>query len=146
MERPETTYNKQETTWNDPQQVRHNLQLSELSNNEQKKARNRGNRFSSLTPFPSNNCFMENHGENRAPKICILSCVFITGYKIFRTRYELLWHSYIYICDAKTNLMNWAQKIKFWHRWNIQSFENDCSVVFIPWHWKTIKCRLYFAC
>ena len=25
---------------------------------------------------------MENHGENRAPNICILSCVFITGYKI----------------------------------------------------------------
>ena len=37
MERPETTYKEQETTWNDPQQVRHNLQRSELTNNEQKR-------------------------------------------------------------------------------------------------------------
>ena len=27
---------------------------------------------------------MENHGENTAPNIGILPCVFITGYKIYR--------------------------------------------------------------
>ena len=49
-----------------------------------------GNRFSSLTCFQPNiwlqsfeHCFMENYGENRAPNISILSCVFITGYKIY---------------------------------------------------------------
>ena len=58
------------------------------------------NRFSFLTCFPPNiwlqsfeHCFMENHGENRAPNICILSCAFITGYKIYWRRCESLWHS-----------------------------------------------------
>ena len=37
---PETTYNEQETTWSNPQQVRHNLQQSELINNEQKNMQN----------------------------------------------------------------------------------------------------------
>ena len=48
------------------------------------------NRFSSLERFQPNIwlqsfehcCFTENHGENRAPNISILSCVFITGSKI----------------------------------------------------------------
>ena len=58
-----------------------------------------GNRSSSLTCFSTNiwlqsfeNCFMENHGENRAPNICILSCVFITGRKIYRIPCKPLWH------------------------------------------------------
>ena len=38
--RPEMTYNKQQTTWNNPQQVRHNLQWSEFINNEPKKMQN----------------------------------------------------------------------------------------------------------
>ena len=49
-----------------------------------------GNRFSSLTRFQPNiwlqsfeHCFTENHDEKRAPNISILSCVFITGYKIY---------------------------------------------------------------
>ena len=49
-----------------------------------------GNRFSSLTRFQPNiwlqsfeHCFTENHGENRARNISILSCVFITGYEIY---------------------------------------------------------------
>ena len=29
---------------------------------------------------------MENHGENRAPKISILSCAFIKGYKTYGIR------------------------------------------------------------
>ena len=44
-----------------------------------------GNRFSSLILFQPNiwlqsfeHCFIENHGENRAPNTSILSCVFIT--------------------------------------------------------------------
>ena len=36
----ETTYNKQETTWNNPQLVRHNLQRPEPTYNKQKKALN----------------------------------------------------------------------------------------------------------
>ena len=49
-----------------------------------------GNWFSSLTRFqpnillrPFEHCFKENHGENRVPKISILSWVFIMGYKIY---------------------------------------------------------------
>ena len=59
------------------------------------------NRFSSLTRFQCvqsrlqsfEHCFTKNHAENRAPNISILSCVFITGYKIYRIRCEPLWHS-----------------------------------------------------
>ena len=103
LQRPEKTYNKQETTWNDLQQLRNNQQRPENTCNEQKKDAKRpttsrfpdyftiwGNRFSSLTCFYPNiwlqsfeHCFTENHGENRAPNISILSCVFITGYKIY---------------------------------------------------------------
>ena len=87
--RPKTTYNEQETTWNDPQRVRHNLQWPEHTYNEQRKDAKRpttsrfsdyftiwGKRFSSLTRFPPNiwlqsfkHCFTENHGENRASSI-----------------------------------------------------------------------------
>ena len=49
-----------------------------------------GNWFSSLTHFQPNiwlqslkYCFTENHAENRTPKISILSCEFITWYKIY---------------------------------------------------------------
>ena len=38
-----------------------------------------------------------------------------------------------------------SNKIKFWHRSKIQTLENDCLVVFIPSHWKTTECWLYFA-
>ena len=89
MKRPTTTYNKQETAWNDPQRVRHNLQWPEKTYNEQRKYAKRpttsifpdyftiwGNRFSSLTRFLLNiwlqsfeHYFTENHGENRAPSI-----------------------------------------------------------------------------
>ena len=116
VQQSETTYNEQETTWNDPQRVRHNLQRD-----TKQPTTNRfwdcftvwGNLFSSLTRLPANiwlqsfeHCFMENHSENRAPNICILSCVFFTAYKIYRIRCEPLWHSQIWICDAKVNLMN----------------------------------------
>ena len=50
-----------------------------------------GNRFSSLTRFPTNiwlqsfeHCFMENDGENKLPNVFILSCVFIMEYNIHR--------------------------------------------------------------
>ena len=87
--RPKTTYNEQETTWNDPQRVRHNLQWPEHNYSKQKKDVKRpttsrfsdyftiwAKRFSSLTRFPPNiwlhsfkHCFTENHGENRASSI-----------------------------------------------------------------------------
>ena len=38
--RPEASYNKQETTWNVSQPVRHNLQWPEPTYNKQKKMRN----------------------------------------------------------------------------------------------------------
>ena len=38
--RPETTYNEQETAWNDPPQVRHNLKWPEPTYNKQKKTQN----------------------------------------------------------------------------------------------------------
>ena len=38
--RIETTYNKQEITWNDPQRVRLNLHWSELTKKEQNKMQN----------------------------------------------------------------------------------------------------------
>ena len=103
LKRPTVTYNQRETTWNNPQRVRHNLQRPEPTYNKQKKTRNNqqqsrfwdyftiwDNRFSSLERFQPNIwlqsfehcCFTENHGENRAPNISILSCVFITGSKI----------------------------------------------------------------
>ena len=83
------TYNEQETTWNDPHRVRHNLQWPEHTYNKQRKDAKRpttsrfldyftiwGKRFSPLTLFPPNiwlqsleHCFMENHGENRASSI-----------------------------------------------------------------------------
>ena len=100
-------------TWNNLQWVRHNLQRSELTNNKQKKDTKSpttsrfwdfftvwGNRFSSLKRFPPNiwlqsfkHCFMENHGENRAPNICVLSSVYITGYEINRIVCEPLQQS-----------------------------------------------------
>ena len=45
---------------------------------------------------------MENHGKNRTPNIFILSCVFITGYKIYRVRCEQLWHSKILFARQKS--------------------------------------------
>ena len=103
LKRPTTTYNKQETAWNDPQRVRHNLQWPEPTYHEQRKdakwpTTSRfsdyftiwGKRFSSLTRFPPNiwlqsfeYCFTENHGQSRASRISILSCVIFTGYKIY---------------------------------------------------------------
>ena len=74
----ETTYDEQETTWNNPKQLRHNLQWPEHTYNEQRKDVKQpttrkisdyftiwGKRFSSLTRFPPNiwlqsfeHCFM----------------------------------------------------------------------------------------
>ena len=149
LKRPETTYNEQETTWNDPQRVRNNLQWPEPTNNERKKNKNKnknekrpttsrfwdyftiwGNRFSSLTHFPSNiwlqsfeHCFMANHGENRAPNICILSCVFITGYKIYRIR----WLTFV------------RQKSTSWLRQKKSNFELEKASK----HWKWLLGRFY---
>ena len=108
--RPETTYNEQETAWNDLQRARNNLKrpitsktqptttrtylqrakkIRKTTNNKQilRLFYTRGNRFSSLTRFQPKiwlqsfeHCFTENHSENRAPNISILSCLFITGY------------------------------------------------------------------
>ena len=47
---------------------------------------------------------MENHGENRAPNICMSSRIFITRYKIYRIP-----------CDARKLTLAW-EKVKFWHR------------------------------
>ena len=89
LKRPTTIYNEQETTWNDPQRIRHNLQWLEHTYNKQRKDAKRpktsrfsryftiwGKRFSSLIRFLRNiwlqlfaHCFMENHGENGAPSI-----------------------------------------------------------------------------
>ena len=91
----ETTYYEQETTWNNPKQLRHNLQWPEHTYNEQRKDVKQpttrkisdyftiwGKRFSSLTRFPPNNLVAviwallhgENeamlHGENRVSSIC----------------------------------------------------------------------------
>ena len=61
-----------------------------------------GNWFSFLTRFQPNiwlqsfiikHCFTENYGENRAPNISILSCVFISDIKFTGyLRCEPLWH------------------------------------------------------
>ena len=60
-----------------------------------------GNRFSSLTRCQPNiwlqlfeHCFTDNHGENRAPNVSILSCIFITEYKTYGilTLRTPLWH------------------------------------------------------
>ena len=84
--RPTTTYREQETTWNNPQWIRHNLQWPEHTYNKQRKDAKQpttsrfsdhfvlwGKRFSSLTRFPLNiwlqsfeHFFMDDHGENRA--------------------------------------------------------------------------------
>ena len=122
LQRSETNYNEQETTWNDLQRARNNLKRPTTSKKQpttiwgyQQRAKKDakppptsrfwdyftvlGNRLSSLTRFPPNtwlqlseHCFMENHGENRALNICILSCLFITGYNIYWIRCEPLWH------------------------------------------------------
>ena len=84
--RPETTYNEQETTWNNPQRVRHNLQWPKHTYNEQRKDVKRATtdfqiilqywENASLIFFSPNillqsfeHCFTENHGENRASSI-----------------------------------------------------------------------------
>ena len=107
---PTATYNEQETTWNFPQRVRHNLQRTYLQ--RAKKDAKRPtisrfwdyfiiwyNRFSSLTRFPPNvslqsfeHCFTYNHGENRASNISILSCVLLRDIK-FRGYVRTNWHS-----------------------------------------------------
>ena len=87
---PETTYNKQETIWNDLQQARNDLKRSTTSKTKKKKKdakRPTKSRFSdyftiwakwfsSLTRFPLNiwlqsfeHCFTENEGERRVSSI-----------------------------------------------------------------------------
>ena len=110
LKRPTTTYSEQETTWSDPQRVRHNLQWPENTYIEQRKDTKRpitsrswgyftiwGKRFSSLA-----NTFSTQHlvAVSRALLheeswwkqsvkhllSCIrrqLSCAFFTGYKIY---------------------------------------------------------------
>ena len=53
---------------------------------------------------------MENYGKNRTPNIGILSCVFITGYKIYRVRCEQLWHSKSLFARQKSTL--WIKQKK----------------------------------
>ena len=122
LQGPETTYIKQETTWSNLYQARNDLKQSTTSKKQptmswtyQQRAKQDakqpttsrfwdyftiwGNWFSSLTRFPSNiwlqsfkHCFMENNGENRAPNICILPCIFIVRCKICRIHCKPLWH------------------------------------------------------
>ena len=113
--RTETTYNdpnlpttSKEKMWNDQQQADFDFDYFIIW----------GNRFSSLTRFILNiwlqsfeHFFTENHGENRAPNISILSCVFITGYVAnhFDTRK-------LTFAEQKSTLGIQQKKIKLWHR------------------------------
>ena len=113
LQRHEKTYSEQEIPGNDLQWARNDLKrpttskaqprttltyLQRAKKDSKQPTTTRfwdyftiwGNRFSSLTCFQPNiwlqsfkHCFTENHGENRVPNISILSCVFITGYKIY---------------------------------------------------------------
>ena len=148
-------------TWNDLQQVRHNLQWTKPTYNKQRKDAKRsttsrfwdyftvwGNWFSSLTRFQFSKHLVAItwallHGESwwkySAKLFYIIMCFY------YGIRCEPLWHSYINICQAKVNLMNQTKKVKFWHRENIHRFESDYLVVFSPSHWQTTKYWLYFV-
>ena len=112
LQQPEKTYKEQETTWKQlatskkqPTTSKTQPTMTQAYLQQQKKKDAKwptasrfwdyftiwGNWFSSLARFQHSiwlqsfkHCSKENHGENRALNISILSCAFILGYKIYR--------------------------------------------------------------
>ena len=121
---PETNYNEQETTLNNLQRAKNERKQPTTTWNDLQRAKKilettynkqifRLLYYLGQSHFPLNiwlqsfkHFFMENHNGNRVPSIYILSCAFITDYKICRILCEPLGHFQISICEAKANLMN----------------------------------------
>ena len=77
-------------------------------------------------------CFMENHGEYWAPNICILSSVFLTGYKIGRVVH----------LNAR-NLTFARQRSNLWMKILILTLKSDWMFDYtlsFKLNWKIFKC------
>ena len=133
LKRTETTYNEQDTTWNDRQDMKQPTTSKKRSTTSWtylqrvKKWREATNNDQILRSFYSigqsvllSNTFSNQqfiavirallHGESWWKKntinLFIIMWIFIIGYSICRIRRETLWHSKINICETKVNLMN----------------------------------------